>query len=180
MLPVYILLTRLMSWILLLFIGAGELTEESGIKLRLRKGDMELEIIVSKNVNEKQIAALQKLLKPFAEGLISQRDMKNVNSATSNNSSDLSLYVKLKSAVASAFRYGQWFTSLDAKEAFEDLYGINIKLATCSTYLRRMEEEGFLIARKIGRIVEYRIAEEFPEESSVIASNAYQFDRGIR
>ena len=139
--------------------------EDSGVKLRLRKGDLELEVIVSRDVDEKQIKAIQKLIQPFALGLVGLTESTSNNST--NSSIEGSMYIKLKSAIKSVFKYGQWFTSNEAKEAFEDMYGLSIKLATCSTYLRRMEEEGFLIARKIGRIVEYKIAEEINEEVAI-------------
>jgi len=139
--------------------------EDSGVKLRLRKGDLELEVIVSRDVDEKQIKAIQKLIQPFALGLVGLTESTSNNST--NSSIEGSMYIRLKSAIKSVFKYGQWFTSNEAKEAFEDMYGLSIKLATCSTYLRRMEEEGFLIARKIGRIVEYKIAEEINEEVAI-------------
>jgi len=139
--------------------------EDSGVKLRLRKGDLELEVIVSRDVDEKQIKAIQKLIQPFALGLVGLTESTSNNST--NSSIEGSMYIRLKSAIKSVFKYGQWFTSNEAKEAFEDMYGLSIKLATCSTYLRRMEEEGFLIARKIGRIVEYKIAEEISEEVAI-------------
>ncbi len=144
----------------------------SGITLRLRKGDLELEIVVSKDIDEKQIKAIQKLIQPFALGLAASTSSSDAESGAS--SQEGSMYLKLKSAIRSVFKYGQWFTSNDAKEAFEDIYGSSIKIATCSTYLRRMEEEGFLVARKIGRIVEYRIAEDVGEEvvvSKIKSSN---------
>lgn len=147
-------------------------SENSGVTLRFRKGDLELEVIVGKDIDEKQIRAIQKLIQPFALGLSRLTDLSN--NTLINSSLEGSMYIKLKSAIKSVFKYGQWFTSNEAKEAFEDVYGLNIKLATCSTYLRRMEEEGFLIARKVGRIVEYKLAEGIDEEvivSKVKSSN---------
>jgi len=151
------------------------LEKGSGIKLRLRKGDMELEIEMGSDVDEKQIRAIQKILQPFAES-ITQGSIDNT--ATGHNAkqiSDLSIYLKLKNIIVEAFRYGQWFTSLDAKEVFEDAYGVRIKLATCSTYLRRLEEEGFLKARKVGRIVEYRIG-GIDEEKPLLTRETHAVD----
>ncbi len=137
------------------------MANDSGVTIKLRKGDLELEIVVSRDTDEKQIKAVQKLLEPFAINLANQQKL-NKESSTPEYP-EKSMYIKLKSAIKSIFRYGQWFTSIEAKEAFEELYGSKIKLATCSTYLRRMEEEGFLSARKVGRMVEYRVIEDSEE-----------------
>jgi len=146
---------------------------ETGIKLKLRKGDMELEIVVGKDVDEKQIKALQKLLQPFAEGL-TQNSFTDNSLSGSRAHSDISLYSKLKYVISNVFKYGQWFTSIDAKEIFEDSFGAEIKIATVSTYLRRMEEEGYLISRKVGRVVEYKIADG-QEEKLVATPDNYLF-----
>lgn len=150
------------------------MSDGSGVTIKLRKGDLELEIVVSKDTDEKQLRAIQKILQPFAIGLMNGNE--SSKDASSISSSEQSMYIKLKTAVKSIFRYGQWFTSIDAKEAFEDMYGSRIKLATCSTYLRRMEEEGFLIARKVGKIVEYRIMEENEAEAVVSKIHATKND----
>ena len=57
------------------------------------------------------------------------------------------------------FKTGEWFTSLDAKDVYEEMYNEEIETSTCSTYLRRMEREGFLESRrsKGRKIIEYRI-----------------------
>ena len=129
---------------------------------------MELEINVGKGVSEKQLKAIQKLLEPFAEGLIGKG---NRNKEVEDKSMDVPLYGKLKQIILSVFRYGQWFTSLDAREVFEDFYGVSIKTATCSTYLRRMEEEGFLISRKVGKMVEYRLNENRVQDKANLQGN---------
>jgi len=142
-----------------------------GLKLRLRKGDMELEVSISSDFNEKQLKLLQRflssLLSSANEGIkenVVQREREGARSSTS-------IYERLRIAISSVFRYGQWFNSLEAKEAYEEMFGEEIRLSTCSTYLRRLEENGFLISRKQGRIVEYSLRE--PLEVKQIARSEY-------
>jgi len=142
-----------------------------GLKLRLRKGDMELEVSISSDFNEKQLKLLQRflssLLSSANEGIkenVVQREREGTRSSTS-------IYERLRIAISSVFRYGQWFNSLEAKEAYEEMFGEEIRLSTCSTYLRRLEENGFLISRKQGRIVEYSLRE--PLEVKQIARSEY-------
>ncbi len=126
---------------------------------------MELEIMVGKEVDERQIKAIQKLLLPFAESITN--DHARRENRKEKREGDLSMYDKLKNAISVAFRYGQWFTSLDAQEIFEEFYGEQIRLSTCSTYLRRLEDEGFLVSRKIGKLVEYRLVIDAKDEGLV-------------
>jgi len=142
-----------------------------GLKLRLRKGDMELEVSISSDFNEKQLKLLQRFLSSLLSSAnesikenVVQREREGARSSTS-------IYERLRIAISSVFRYGQWFNSLEAKEAYEEMFGEEIRLSTCSTYLRRLEENGFLISRKQGRIVEYSLRE--PLEVKQIARSEY-------
>ncbi|MHA1615876.1 MAG: hypothetical protein ACTSX9_00985 [Candidatus Njordarchaeales archaeon] len=127
--------------------------DNSGLKLKLRKGDLELEVSISSDFGEKQLKILQK----FISNIISGANTVESSSEKPRARTNISIYERLKQAISTVFRYGQWFNSLEAKEAYEELFGEEIRVSTCSTYLRRLEEDGFLISRKQGRIVEYSL-----------------------
>ncbi len=130
-------------------------TKSTGIKLRLKKGDLELEIEVGSDVSEEQLKLIQKLIAPFATSETNRNERKSRKRMNTEETT----YSRLKKAISVMFKTGEWFTSLDAKDVYEEIYNEEIETSTCSTYLRRMEREGFLESRRAkGRkIIEYRI-----------------------
>jgi len=59
----------------------------------------------------------------------------------------------------------RWFTSSDVKDAFAKTHGIDIKPTTLSTYLARMYEENILERRGGRRQWQYRVNEEYYENT---------------
>ena len=124
-----------------------------GIVIKFQQGNKKLEISIGKDVSPDQLKILQKVLEALA-----------IESASSENKSSEknrgeSLYSKVKLVVFSFFKNGQWFSSLDLRELFEETFGESIRSTTASTYLRRLEKEGYLESRKKGKFVEYRLLE---------------------
>lgn len=57
---------------------------------------------------------------------------------------DKSLYERVKLLISTAFRMGNWFTTNDLCDSYQDIFSVNLKITTASTYLARLYEEGFL------------------------------------
>lgn len=72
-------------------------------------------------------------------------------------------YSKLKGLVLSYFRNG-YFTSMQVRELYKEMYGEDLKLTTVSTYLGRMVSEGVLERIKHGKRWIYGVAEEVEAE----------------
>ena len=134
------------------------------LHIRIKVGNAEVEIKADGELNRETLAALKSMLQPLTNHIAETQ--RHSGSTSSNDkipaeytSNKASIYTTFKEAITSAFRYGQWFTSIDAREAYYDLYGTLLKSSTTITYLRRMEKEGILVSKKQGKIVKFRLAQ---------------------
>ncbi|MCD6491108.1 MAG: hypothetical protein ACP6IQ_00105 [Candidatus Njordarchaeia archaeon] len=134
------------------------MSDNPGVKIRVKKGDLELEVTIDKSVSKEQLREIQKLLMPLNLGL--GLIPGSPNKSEKKQQKRRSIYKELKEVISTVFKYGQWFTSLDVIEAYEEVKGKSLRQSTCSTYLRRMEEEGYLESRRSRKLIEYRITEE--------------------
>lgn len=136
--------------------------EDKGISIELKKGEMELKITMDSDITKSKIEAVKDIISPFTypenSSKIPEMTAREESSTRSKNDSNNSLFYRLKVLIANVFRYGQIFNSKDAREAFEEIFGERINASTCSTYLRRMERDGFLTSEREGRIIEYRLS----------------------
>lgn len=127
------------------------------LRLRLQKGDIRVDLEIDITNDPQRVnAILSQVLQNImsAMGAQQQRQVERESRERA-----LSKYQRLKELILTHLR-GQWFTSSDVKELFEAHYGEEIRSSTVSTYLRRLEAEGLLVSRSVGRIVEYRLADE--------------------
>lgn len=134
--------------------------EKEGIQIHLKKGDTELKITMGSDVSRSKIRAVKDMLGPFTPTSNTQSQDKQKNSQRNGEvrrRNKTSLFYRLKVLVANVFRYGQIFTSKDVREAFQEIFGEKLNPSTCSTYLRRMEQDGLLTSKKGNRIIEYRL-----------------------
>jgi hypothetical protein len=70
--------------------------------------------------------------------------LEDAQDITLEDALDLSLYDKVKLLISTVFGSGAFFTSNELCESYQDIFGINLKITTASTYLARLYEEGFL------------------------------------
>lgn len=83
---------------------------------------------------------------------------------------DLTIKERLESFLR--FDYPRtWFTSLEAKENYERMYGERINLSTVSTYLARMYRNGTLERRGSRRQREYLVADSTSEQDIGLSSD---------
>lgn len=134
--------------------------KDNGIQIELEKGETKLKINMGADVSSSKIKAVKEMILPFASNSNpSQKSERSPNQSTQKRkNSNTSLFYRLKVLVANVFRYGQIFTSKDVREAFEEIFGEELNPSTCSTYLRRMEQDHFLKTVKEGRVIEYRLS----------------------
>ena len=137
------------------------------LHIKIKVGDAEIEIKADGTLDKDTVNAIRSVLAPVTSKIAAHGKMKflpdkggdTIRTEDSPGTLEtMNLYAKFKDLIPNVFKYGQWFTSLDAKEAFHDTYGILLKPSTVTTYLRRMEEEGILISRKQGRLLQFRVA----------------------
>lgn len=131
-----------------------------GIIIKVEHGDKKIEIKIGKDVNPEQLKVIQKVLEKIAESSDERNgkvENRKKNSQPSKRYGEPSRFFKVKTIIATFFNTGQWFTSIDLRELYEETYGENLGSTTASTYLRRMETEGLLESRKRSRLVEYRV-----------------------
>jgi len=134
------------------------------IQIKLKVGDIELEIKADGELNKEAMATIKYLLSPLASSISERLEKRNISAPEpANDSSNQSIYVLFKDTVMSVYRYGQWFTSRDALEAYYDIHDVKLKHSTVTTYLRRMEKEGILISKRQGRIIRFRLAPQICE-----------------
>jgi len=133
----------------------------SGIVIRFEQGDKKLEITIGKEVSPEHLKILQKVLEKLAESNENHNDKKGNSRRKSKKGKrdNGSMYMRVKTIIFSVFKNGQWFTSIDLREVYEDMFGESLGSTTASTYLRRLESEGILESRKRGKILEYRVLE---------------------
>ena len=135
------------------------------LKIKLKVNNAEIEITADGQLDKETLNTLKSLLLPITSALGNNQSFDNQSLQTHDivvhdvekSASTSSLYSKFKALVISLFKHGEWFTSLDVREAFQDSYGILLKPSTIATYLRRMEAEGLLRSRKRGRMIEYQV-----------------------
>jgi len=72
---------------------------------------------------------------------IIEEEMQNI---TITEALDKSLYDRVKLLISTAFRMGNWFTTNELCDSYQDIFSVNLKITTASTYLARLYEEGFL------------------------------------
>jgi len=125
-----------------------------GIIIKVEQGDRKLEIKIGKDVNPEQLKVIQKVLEKFAESA-TPKNSSSVKQEEVSSRSSPSRFFKVKTIIASYFSNGQWFTSLDLRELYEEFYKESLPPNTASTYLRRLEKQGVLNGRKRGKMVEY-------------------------
>lgn len=132
------------------------------IKLKLQ--DAEIEIKADGNLDKDTLNTLKSILAPLTTSISKKKHDETVSDADGTSSTSgapkQSIYSVFKEMISSVFKYGQWFTSSDAREAFYDLYGTLLKQSTVSTYLRRMEKEGILVSKRYGKIIKFRLLDE--------------------
>lgn len=136
--------------------------DEEGIQIELKKGDTELKVTMGSEITSNKIEAVKEMISPFApsSGSPSKEENEKIEkNKQKKRRNKNSLFYRLKVLIANVFRYGQVFTSRKVREAFEEIFGESINASTCSTYLRRMEREGFLTVKSEGRIIEYHLSE---------------------
>jgi hypothetical protein len=94
--------------------------------------------------------AFGRIIRSIKDNLRSDTAQTKVSSV-SKDITDLSsdkLTIKERLKLFLKFEYrGRWFTSLDVKERYERQYNEEIKISTVSTYLSRLNNEGFLQKR---------------------------------
>ena len=133
------------------------------LHIKLKVGNAEIEIKADGELDKETLATLKSILSPVTSNL--SQNMGEVDSEHQDREPETAtkrisnIYAKFRELIVSVFRYGQWFTSLDAKEAFFDMYNMTLKSSTVSTYLRRMEKEDILESKKYGRILKFRVRE---------------------
>ena len=132
-----------------------------GIVIKVEQGDKKIEIKIGKDVNPEQLKVVQKVLEKFAESTVqnsAQAQSKKDNESRSVRNGP-SRFFKVKTIIATYLSSGQWFTSLDVRELYEEVYKEELPPNTASTYLRRLEKNGVLKGRKKGKIVEYVVVD---------------------
>ncbi len=143
-----------------------------GIVIKVEQGDKKIEIRIGKDVDPEQLRVIQKVLEKFAESSSSQTSKGKQNNS-SHKKGGVSRFFKVKTIIATYFKDGQWFTSIDLRDLYEEIYKEVIPANTASTYLRRLEKMGVLKGRKRGKIIEYvlidegKLEAEFDVEASV-------------
>jgi len=130
-----------------------------GIVIKVEQGDKKIEIRIGKDVDPEQLKVIQKVLEKFAESSSNQTN-KNKQNDSSNKKGGASRFFKVKTIIATYFKDGQWFTSIDLRELYEEVYKETLPANTASTYLRRLEKIGVLKGRKRGKVIEYVLIDE--------------------
>ncbi|MEX0568162.1 MAG: winged helix-turn-helix domain-containing protein [Candidatus Njordarchaeota archaeon] len=142
------------------------------IHIKLKLGDTEIEIKADGELDKDTLNTIKGLLAPITASISKKPQENNIeNTVESPQPSSIhktSIYSTFKETISSVFKYGQWFTSSDAREAFYDLYGTLLKQSTVSTYLRRMEKEGILLSKRYGKIIKFRLSDELCVASAPI------------
>ncbi|GEM_PF-2994781 len=134
------------------------------LHIKVKVGDAEIEIKADGTLDKDTANTIKSVLAPLTSKISSAMSKDGASKDGDLGENDngytegMNLYAKFRELIPNVFKYGQWFTSLDAKEAFHDTYGILLKSSTVTTYLRRLEEEGILISRKQGRLLQFRVA----------------------
>lgn len=126
--------------------------EKSG---RIREFTVSGEDLNSESL-EKVFAALKQKLGDTGENRAPQPSIM-ARDITDLSSDKLTIKDRLKLFLKFEYR-GRWFTTLDVKDRYEKQYGDEIKLSTVSTYLSRLNNEGFLERRGNRVEREYHIA----------------------
>ena len=129
--------------------------------VRIRAGGIELDVKAEGKIDGEAIELLKQIVQPFASALLRNNNRTELNRHDVDNFQQhkhSSIYSSFKETVLSVFRYGQWFTSSDAGEAYMDLHDVRLKKPTVITYLRRMEREGILVSKRHGRMIKFRLA----------------------
>ncbi len=130
-----------------------------GITIRVESGDKKIEISIGSDVSPEHLKILQKVLQTIAEKTDENRKRTRNKKRNSKRESE-SIFFKVKMLVLERLANNQWFTSLDLRELYEDVYREPLPANAASTYLRRMENLGMLASRKYGKIVEYKVVNE--------------------
>lgn len=135
------------------------------LSIKVKLGEAEVEIKADGTLDKETIQAIKNILTPITSRMPSVASTEggpSVSGTLENQEhavmKNVNLYSKFKELILDVFKLGQWFTSIDAKEAFHDTYGILLKASTVTTYLRRMEEEGLLLSRRQGRLIQFKVA----------------------
>jgi len=130
-----------------------------GITIKVENGDQRIEISIGSDVSPEHLKILQKVLQTIAEKTNENKKRKENRKKTKRKNSD-SIFFKVRMLVLERLANGQWFTSLDLRELYEEIYNEPLPANSASTYLRRMESLGMLTSRKYGKLVEYRVVNE--------------------
>ncbi len=149
------------------------------LHIRLKVGDIEVDVKAEGDIDGATLDAIKYLIYPIASNIFTRRDHPRIRETSRTNISTQakqSIYSSFKETIMSVFRYGQWFTSGDAKEAYQDLNDIELKQSTVITYLRRMEKEGILLSRRQGRNIKFRLAPYLCETVQVDQNRIVLYD----
>ncbi|HUU79676.1 MAG TPA: hypothetical protein VMX55_15150 [candidate division Zixibacteria bacterium] len=77
---------------------------------------------------------------------------------------DLPLYDRVKLLISTAYGMGSWFTTNELCDSFQDVFTIQLKTTTGSTYLARLYEEGFLERSGSRNERKYKLKREIREK----------------
>jgi len=132
------------------------------IRIRLQKGQIKVELEIDSNADPESVNSMVSLILQKLVDESGNLDSKSLSKLEGERNVQLKgivpKYQRIKQLILLHFP-GTWFTSTDIKDLYENIFKEPIRHSTVTTYLRRMEEEGFLLSRKIGRYIEFRIAD---------------------
>ncbi|NHJ03376.1 MAG: hypothetical protein EAX90_01010 [Candidatus Heimdallarchaeota archaeon] len=77
---------------------------------------------------------------------------------------DLPLYDRVKLLISTAYGMGSWFTTNELCDSFQDVFTMQLKTTTGSTYLARLYEEGFLERSGSRNERKYKLKREIREK----------------
>ena len=77
---------------------------------------------------------------------------------------ELPLYERVKLLISTAYGMGSWFTTNDLCDSFQDIFSMQLKTTTGSTYLARLYEEGFLERSGSRNERKYKLRRELREK----------------
>lgn len=77
---------------------------------------------------------------------------------------DLPLYDRVKLLISTAYGMGSWFTTNELCDSFQDVFTIQLKTTTGSTYLARLYEEGLLERSGSRNERKYKLKREIREK----------------
>ena len=132
------------------------------IRIRLQKGQIKVELEIDSNADPDSVNTMVSLILQKLVNESNDIDKKPTGKQDNDRNAQLRgimpKYQRIKQLILSYFP-GTWFTSTDIKDLYESIFKEPIRHSTVTTYLRRMEEEGFLLSRRLGRYIEFKIAD---------------------